>query len=125
MVTIIPEGFTFQCENDVITFKLHDTENNCCEIMTRQCFPDVIQTTQQIKTWSQIKKSELPDSIQKLEDLNNDQWEDKMCELVAIKLTFEDETTAHLVVANKHNGYYCHQVTIESSETGLVYQTYI
>lgn len=124
MVTRIDEGFVFTCGNDVVTFKLHGS-NDCCEIMTRDMYLNEQTVSEIVTTWSRVEKAELPQYVQDLEDLNNDQWDDKRCELVAIKLIFDNGADAYLVVANKHNGYYAHEATIESTSGGVLFQTFL
>ena len=126
MVTSVKDGFTFECEGDTITFRLFG-DNSCCEEITRGYYPAKSNSNtndSKITSWKQVTKQDLPDEIQNLPDLCDDDNGDKFCELVAIELDFIDKKE-HLVMANKHNGYYCHDVTIESRLKGLIFQTCI
>lgn len=86
MVSLIEDGFTFKYDNDKITFRLHGIEDECCEIMTREFFRGDNLTSDKIKSWTQIEKHQLPDYIRNLENLNDDIYDDKKCELVAINI---------------------------------------
>lgn len=118
IVGIVPvyNGYRFMIYDDVIEIIILDSANSCCEWVSTHQFPNKQIVGQPLK-WVQVTKEQLPAKLLQEEALTDD--DDKYSSVLAMKVTTDLQEDVYLVVANKHNGYYCHTAKIIEIKHGV------